>query len=233
MERFQDTSHESILRALKLSISMHQHFTSVNVMTFHFSSMSDGSCNFKGVIISSLHGWIILSFHPFLNRFLDSWDSFKFPYYKTLCSRRLSSLFNNNNSNNNNLSDLPGVAIFTKMVMFFPFFHTPKYNSFYILDVKALSIQGEKPASFFTSLLWASDVLFYASIPMHIQFSQEVSWYTGKPYCLSHIKTSSSFYLFLHFKVVFIEDTICCRHYSYHLSCWYKFSLGIFKIPSF
>lgn len=80
---------------MKLSISVHQHFTSVNVMTLHFSSMSDGPCNFKGVIISSLHGWIILSFHPFL-RFLDSSDSFKFPYYNTPCSKRLSSLFINN-----------------------------------------------------------------------------------------------------------------------------------------
>lgn len=38
--------------------------------------------SFKSAIISSLHGWLILPLHPFLNRCLDSSDSLKFPYHQ-------------------------------------------------------------------------------------------------------------------------------------------------------
>lgn len=167
---------------------MHQHFSKCHDSSF--SSMSDGPCNFKGVIISSLHGWSILSFHPFLNRFLDSSDSFKFPYYNTLCSRRLSSLFINNLSSQSwSCSSLFSI----------PLSITP----FTFLMSKHCWYKG-KNLPLFSHDFCEQVMLFYASIPMHTQFSQEVSWYAGKPYCLSHIKTSSSFYLFLHFKVVFI-----------------------------
>lgn len=50
--------------------------------------------SFKSVIISSSHGWLILSLHPFLNRCLDSSDSLRFHYHQpTLCFNQFSSFF--------------------------------------------------------------------------------------------------------------------------------------------
>lgn len=160
--------------------------------------------SFQSVIISSLHGWLILSFQPSLNRCLDSSDSLQFP---TLSFRGFSSLFKKTHKSSSIWSswcDKPELGPHHKVVHVPPSFHTHECNFFHISDFKANIHTAEKRGKlspFVTSHF--SEQVMFPFISIHIEFSQKVS----------ERQVSHTVYHIPKFPVPFIYS----HHYTPHL----------------